>query len=144
AGLLEPVDVCDVRMIQRRECLGFTLEPGEAIGILRERRWQNLQSDRAAQRRVRRAIDDAHTAFADLRGQLIGADASTASDRHGFTCVDQFSTTVIGGAFVSSTMTFIRNRPSAATAYSGRPFSTLAPLASRVAKSGTGEPTSSV
>jgi hypothetical protein len=33
---LQPVDVRDVRMVERREHLRFALEPGEALGIERE------------------------------------------------------------------------------------------------------------
>ena len=66
AGFLEPVDRGDVRMIQRRERLRFALEPRQALGISGERVGQDLDRDLAAERRVRRAIDLPHPAFADL------------------------------------------------------------------------------
>ncbi len=36
-SVLEPVDVPDVRVVQRSEDPGFTFEAGEAVGILRKR-----------------------------------------------------------------------------------------------------------
>ena len=38
AGLLEAVDVGDVRMVERRERLGFALEPRQPLGVAGERR----------------------------------------------------------------------------------------------------------
>ena len=39
AGFLETVDLRDVRVIQSGECLGFALEPGDALRIGGERLW---------------------------------------------------------------------------------------------------------
>ena len=51
--LLDAVDRTDMRMIEGREQAGFTLEPGETVGIRRERRRQDLDRDVASQLRVR-------------------------------------------------------------------------------------------
>jgi hypothetical protein len=51
AGFFEPEQRGDVRMIQRRERLGFTLEAGDAIGIGRERFGEHLDRDRPSQLR---------------------------------------------------------------------------------------------
>ena len=71
----------DVRMIQRRERLRFALEARQAIGIVRERIGQNLDRDLATERRVRRAIDLAHPAFADRRDDFVDAEAGAGSER---------------------------------------------------------------
>ena len=35
-GILEPVDRCDVRVIERRQDFGLALETGEPVGICRQ------------------------------------------------------------------------------------------------------------
>ena len=50
--LLDAVDRTDMRMIEGREQAGFTLEPGETVGIRRKRRRQNLDRDVPSQLRV--------------------------------------------------------------------------------------------
>ena len=45
AGFLQAVDVGDVRMVQGREDFGFALEPGQPLGIARDRRGQHLDRD---------------------------------------------------------------------------------------------------
>ena len=54
-------------MIERRERLGFALEPRKPIGVVGERLWQDLDRDVAIQLRVPRSKHLAHAAFADLR-----------------------------------------------------------------------------
>ena len=44
-GFFEHVEAADVGVIQRRDDLGFTLEPGQSIGILREQIGQNFEGD---------------------------------------------------------------------------------------------------
>ena len=55
----------DVGMIQRGEHFRFALKPREPIVVGRERGRQNLDGDLAFELRVRRAVDLAHSAFAD-------------------------------------------------------------------------------
>ena len=81
AGLLEPVNRGDVRMIQRRERLRLALEPRQAFGVGGERVRQDLDRDLAAERRVRRPIHLAHPAFADRRGDFVGAEPGAGSHR---------------------------------------------------------------
>src|SRR6266581_631229 len=60
---------------------------------------------------------------------------------HFFSAPVQLRTTVIGAAIVSSAVTFIKNRPSGATAYCGferNPMLTLAPAANRVGNNAIG------
>ena len=77
--LLEAVDGRDVRVVQRGQDLGFALEPREACGIGRHRRRQDLDRHVAFQLAVARAIDLAHSAFAQLRDDFVGAEAVPAS-----------------------------------------------------------------
>ena len=67
-SFFEAVDGGDVRMIQRGEDFRFALEPGEPLGIGRDRVGQDLDRDVPLQPRVGGAIDLAHPAGADVRG----------------------------------------------------------------------------
>jgi len=73
SGVLDAVNVCDVRMIQRRERAGFPFKAGEPLGIGRKSGRQNLDSprrDRASCRerdrprpfRLRRPSRESHSA----------------------------------------------------------------------------------
>jgi len=53
----EAVNLSDVGMVERREDLGFTTEAGDALRIVGERSWQNLQRDIAPELRVFGAVD---------------------------------------------------------------------------------------
>ena len=79
AGILEAIDMTDVRVIERREHLSFALEAREPIGIARERFGQDFDGDVAIQLRIARAIDLAHAARADLAGDFIWAESSARS-----------------------------------------------------------------
>ena len=61
-------------MIEGGEQLGFALEARHAIRIGREGGRQHLQRDVAVQFRVPRAAHFAHSAGAELRRDLVGAD----------------------------------------------------------------------
>ena len=80
--LLEAVDGGDVRVVQRRQDLGFPLKPREACGVGRHRRRQDLDRHVAFQLAVTRAIDLAHSAFADLRGDFVRSDAGAGGEYH--------------------------------------------------------------
>jgi hypothetical protein len=77
-ALLQAVDDRDVRMVQGREDFCFALEAGQSIDIGRGF-GENLDGNSALQIRVDRAVDLAHTAHANLRGNFIGAEASSGS-----------------------------------------------------------------
>ena len=85
-ALFEAVDRRDVRMVQRRERLGFPLKAREPLGVLGERIGQDLDRHLAAEAGVCGAIDRAHPALADLRGDVIDAEARAGSE--GQTAVD--------------------------------------------------------
>src|SRR5262245_24831369 len=120
ARLLKPVDMRDVRMIQRGECLGFTLKSGYAFRVLRKCPGQHLDSDLASEIRVGSAIHLAHAAGADGGHNLVWSDTNSRYESHFFSAAVQFCTIVIGDLTASSASTFIRNRPSGATAYCPR------------------------
>jgi len=69
------VDLCDVRMIERREHLCFSPEAGEAVGIAGDGGQQDFDRDLAIERRITGLVDFAHPARADSRRYLIRADA---------------------------------------------------------------------
>ena len=74
-GLLQPVDVPDVGMVQRGQDFGFTLEPGQPIWIVREGLRQDLECHVPVELGVPCAIHLAHAAFADLGGDGIRPEA---------------------------------------------------------------------
>ena len=71
AGLLEAVDRGDMRVIQSGEKLGFTVEPRDAFGIVREALGHDLQRHLASELRIPRAIDLPHPAGAQRRKHFI-------------------------------------------------------------------------
>ena len=78
--LLEPVDVGDVRMVQRREHLRFATEPRQPIRVVRDGRQQNLDRDVAIQLRVARAKYFAHTASAERRDNVVQAEGCSRNE----------------------------------------------------------------
>src|SRR5262245_46308533 len=82
ATVLEAVDGRDVRMIQRGEYLSLAPEANESIGISRDGVREDFQRDVAIELRVAGAVDLAHTAGADLRGDFVWAEASARSQGH--------------------------------------------------------------
>ena len=75
---LEPVDLRDVRMIERREHLRLALESRDAIGIGGEEFGQNLDRDVAVQPRIARPIHLAHAACAEGGNDLVRAESRAA------------------------------------------------------------------
>src|SRR5437667_11834414 len=71
-------------MIERRERLRFTREPGQAIGIAGERLGQDFHGDVAIERRIARAIDLAHTAGADRGEDFVRTEARAGAQAHRF------------------------------------------------------------
>ena len=65
AVVFEAVDVRDVRVVQRRQRLGFAGEPRQPFGVAGEEIGQHLDRDIAVERRVARPIDLAHPAGAE-------------------------------------------------------------------------------
>jgi hypothetical protein len=83
ARSFEAVDRRDVRMIERRQRLRLALEAGEPLGILRERIRQDLERDLPAKAGVGGAIDRAHTALANRRGDFVDAEARASREGQG-------------------------------------------------------------
>ena len=77
---------CNVWVVQRGEQLSFTLEPRNALGIVRHRVGQGFDRDVAAEHRVMRAIDLAHASSADGGDHFVGAE--TGADSQGQTAAD--------------------------------------------------------
>jgi hypothetical protein len=70
----DPVDGCDVGMVERRQHLRFAREPRQPIRIEREGLRQDLDRDVTIELGIPCAIDDAHATFADLGDDLVGSD----------------------------------------------------------------------
>ncbi len=81
--LLEPVDVRDVWMVQRREHLRFTTKSREAIGIVGDGGQQHLDRDVAIQLRVVGAIDLAHAADTKQADDFIWTESRAGNERQG-------------------------------------------------------------
>ena len=74
------VDRGDVGMVQDARRLGLLLEPAQPVGVGGEGGGQDLDRHVAAQARVLRAIHLSHPARADLREDLVGAEAGAGSE----------------------------------------------------------------
>ena len=66
-------------MIERGEDLRLSLEPGDALGVVGEAIRQDLNRHVATELRVARAIDLAHPARAQWRGDLVDTEADAGS-----------------------------------------------------------------
>ena len=76
-GVFEAMDLRDVWMIERRQVLRFAAETCQAIRIVRHVGQQELDRDVPVELRIAGAIDLAHSACADARQELVGADVLT-------------------------------------------------------------------
>ena len=86
---LKPVDAADVRVIERREHPGFSLEAGQPVGVVGEEVRQHLERDVPVELGVARAIDLAHAALADEGGDLVMRQ--TSADLQGHSAVEEES-----------------------------------------------------
>ena len=77
--ILEPVNVRDVRVVERGQQLRLATEPRETFRIIRERFGQHLDGDVATELGVSSPIDLAHPARAEQRDDFIRAEAGAAS-----------------------------------------------------------------
>ena len=68
------MNVGDVRVVERRERLGFPLESRETIGIIGKRLSQDFDRDIAIERCVSRAIHLAHTTGAEGSEDCVGTE----------------------------------------------------------------------
>ncbi len=81
--LFESEDLRDVRVIQRREGLRFTLESSHAVRIRRERLGQDLDRDGAIEARIAGFVHFAHAARSDGGDDLVWTQASAGSKGQG-------------------------------------------------------------
>ena len=72
----------EIGMAQDSGSLGFLFESAQAIGILRERRREDLDRDITPESRVLGPIDFAHPARPDGRQDLVGTEAGTRRECH--------------------------------------------------------------
>ena len=82
-ALFHPMDMGDVRMIQRGERLRFACEPREAVGIVGEGVREDLEGHVAIEPRIARAVHFAHPAGTQRGEDLVRAEASTWSHGQG-------------------------------------------------------------
>jgi len=69
-------------MVERREDLGFPLEPRKPILIRRECLWQDFDRDVALQPGVMRPLDLPHAADSQGGQHLVRAETSAGEERH--------------------------------------------------------------
>ncbi len=69
-------------MVKCGQNLRFAFETAQAIRIIGKMIGKDLQSDRALQLSVPRAIDDAHSSFAKRRCHFVRSNAGARCDRH--------------------------------------------------------------
>ena len=82
ASIFDAVDGRDVRVVECGKHLGFASEAGEPIGVVRERRRQQLQCDVAPEPPVVGAMDLAHPAGAKHAEHFIGSDGRPRRQCH--------------------------------------------------------------
>ena len=76
------VDLTDVRVVQRRDGARLLLEASDAVGVGITPRRQYLDGDVAAEARVVRAVDLAHSAPAEERHDVVRAEARPGRQGH--------------------------------------------------------------
>lgn len=76
-NFFQAVDGCDVRVIERREQLRLALETADSFRMLCEQVMQRLDRHGAVEACVVRAIDRAHSAFAQLCHDFVWPEAGT-------------------------------------------------------------------
>ncbi len=81
-GVLETVDVSDVRVVERRQNVRLAAESGKALRIERESLGERLERDFAVELEVTRAVDLSHAAGPDGADDLVGPDARAGGERH--------------------------------------------------------------
>jgi hypothetical protein len=81
-ALFQPMDMSNVRMIERCERPRFACEPGDPVGIAGEGVGKDLQGNVAVQRGVAGAIHLAHPARANGAKDLIRAETRAGNEGH--------------------------------------------------------------
>jgi hypothetical protein len=96
--LFEPVDLRDVRVIERGERLCFTRKSRDAIGVAGKGVGQNLDRDVAIQLRIARALHFAHAAGTERRQNFVRTKASAVYQRHRRLVADSLQPSVVSRA----------------------------------------------
>ena len=81
-AVFEPVDVRDVRMVEQRQRVRFTREPGDAFGVTGDRRGQDFDGDLTIQGTVECGVDFAHPARTEAAGDFVLPDARAGAQAH--------------------------------------------------------------
>ncbi len=81
-GLLDAVNLRDVRMVQAGKNLRLSLKPSEPIRISGKRLGQDLQRDLSIQLGISRLIDLAHAPLVDEGRDLVVAESGTDLEGH--------------------------------------------------------------
>jgi hypothetical protein len=82
AGLLDAIDLRDVRVVQRRQQVRLALETSEAVRVVGEQVWQDLYGDLAPEPHVTRPVDFSHASCAEGGQDLVRPEARTGRDGH--------------------------------------------------------------
>ena len=82
ATLFEPVDLRNIRVVQRGQRLGLVGEPGKPFRVIRKGIGQDLQRDIAIELGVPGAIHLAHATLADQLGDSIRPEACAGAEGH--------------------------------------------------------------
>lgn len=80
--LADVIDAENVGMIERGDGTRFLLEAAQAVGITGERRGENLERDVAAETRIARAIDLAHSPGPERSKNFIRPEKRSSTERH--------------------------------------------------------------
>ena len=82
AGIFEAIERGDVWMIERREHVRFSPEPGEAFRVAPQRLGKNLQSDITTELGVAAAVYLSHAALSDDGDDFVRPEARARRERH--------------------------------------------------------------
>ena len=88
-GLLEAVDGGDIRMIERRERLGLTLESREPFFVAREFLGQDLDRYFPSELGVTCAVDLSHASHAEKRQDLVLRELRAGRQAHIYSALDR-------------------------------------------------------
>src|SRR5271157_5353339 len=80
--LANVVNCADIRVIQRRCGLSFTLKTGECLRVTADLRWQELQGDEAAKAHVLSFVNHSHAAAAEFLDNTVMRDDLVDHERN--------------------------------------------------------------
>ena len=81
-GRFDSVDLCNGRMVQRRERLGFAFEACDALDVVGEHVGKNFDGDVAAEARITGPVHLAHSTRADGRDHFVRPKARSCGQAH--------------------------------------------------------------